>query len=241
VATELISNHVITIAHRGDPMGHLDNTMEAFESAVLAGADMIELDLRRCHDGMVVCLHDETLKTPWGIDRPVADMTWDEVGAVTVEGYRIPTFDEALAQIEIPLMVDFTMTDVVDDAVRSVREADAMARCLFVSGNFDALRQLRAQAPEARIGMTWMKRSVPGAEIIEALRPEYWNPPFQFVTPERVEAVHELGLLASTWTVDETYIMKSLKKAGVDAIVSNDIEKLRRFADAPLKKGWFRR
>ncbi len=222
-------------------MSHLDNTLEAFESAVRGKADMIELDLRRCMDGTVVCLHDETLKTPWRVDRPVAEMTWEEVGAITVEGYRIPTFAEALAEVEIPLMVDFTMTDVVNDAVRSVREADAMARCLFVSGNFDALRQLRSVAPEARIGMTWMKRSVPDQDIIEALRPEYWNPPFQFVTPERVAAVHELGLLASTWTVDETYIMRQLQKAGVDAIVSNDIEKLRRFADAPPKKGWFRR
>jgi glycerophosphoryl diester phosphodiesterase len=52
---------------------------------------------------------------------------------------------------------------------------------------------------------------------------------FTLVTPERVAAVHALGLKVSTWTVDERRDMRRVADAGVDAIVSNRIGVLRRF------------
>jgi glycerophosphoryl diester phosphodiesterase len=52
---------------------------------------------------------------------------------------------------------------------------------------------------------------------------------FQLITPERVTALHDLGLKVSTWTVDHRRDMAKVAAAGVDAIVSNRIAGLRRF------------
>ena len=49
---------------------------------------------------------------------------------------------------------------------------------------------------------------------------------FRLVTPERVAAVHGLGLKVSTWTVDKPRSMARVRAAGVDAIVSNRIDVL---------------
>ena len=39
-------------------MEHPENTIEAFEGAILAGADMVELDVRMTADHVPVVLHD---------------------------------------------------------------------------------------------------------------------------------------------------------------------------------------
>ena len=53
--------------------------MPAFEAAVLQGADMVELDLRRTRDGVIVVLHDPTLLRLWGIDRAVGDLDLTQI------------------------------------------------------------------------------------------------------------------------------------------------------------------
>ena len=81
---------VTAIAHRGDPVGHRENTLPAFAAAVGLGADMVELDLRRTRDGNIVCLHDQTLERLWGLDAPVGDLNLSAVQALGDGAVRIP-------------------------------------------------------------------------------------------------------------------------------------------------------
>jgi glycerophosphoryl diester phosphodiesterase len=217
----------LTIAHRGDPVAERENTLPAFTSAVREGADMVELDLRRTRDGEIVVLHDATLSRLWGDDRPVADLTLAAVREVGDGQRRIPTFREVLQQIDVPMMVDLN-AETVEGALDEVRQADAVARALFVTGNVTALRHLRRLAPEARIGLTWVAQEPPPAALLRELGAEYWNPMFRLVTPDRVAEVHRMGLKVSTWTVDKPRHMARVVAAGVDAIVSNRIRDLRR-------------
>lgn len=53
---------VLKIAHRGGAGLWPENTMEAFERAITAGADGIELDVHLSADGILVVHHDESLK-----------------------------------------------------------------------------------------------------------------------------------------------------------------------------------
>jgi glycerophosphoryl diester phosphodiesterase len=218
----------IAIAHRGDPVGERENTLGAFASAVRQGADMVEIDLRRTRDGEIVVLHDLTLARLWGLDRKVVDLDLAAVRDLGQDEVRIPTFHEVLDVVRVPLMVDFTGGEVVAGALGAARQAGAMDRSLFVTGNVKALRQLRELAPEARIGLTWVEADPPAPALLEELEAEYWNPMFRLVTPERVADVHRLGRKVSTWTVDKPRHMSRVIEAGVDAIVSNRIGELRR-------------
>lgn len=53
---------VLEIAHRGGAGLWPENTMEAFERAIAAGADGIELDVHLSADGVLAVHHDESLK-----------------------------------------------------------------------------------------------------------------------------------------------------------------------------------
>jgi glycerophosphoryl diester phosphodiesterase len=217
----------IAIAHRGDPVTERENTLPAFASAVREGADMVELDVRRTRDGEIVVLHDATLSRLWGDERKVADVDLASLREIGSGEMRIPTFGELLHQIDVPMMVDLN-AETVEGALAEVRQADAMTRALFVTGNVAALRHLRRLAPEARIGLTWVAQEPPPLALLQELGAEYWNPMFRLVTPDRVAEVHGIGLKVSAWTVDKPRHMARVVAAGVDAIVSNQIRQLRR-------------
>ncbi len=217
---------VVAIAHRGEPVGHRENTPAAFAAAVALGADMVEIDLRRTRDGEIVVLHDQSLLRLWGLDASVGDLDLDDVVALGVGDLRIPTLRDVLAEVVVPLMVDFTRREVVPGALEAVRAAGALDRSLFVTGNVEALRQLRALSAEARLGLTWTEGQDPPLPLLAELGAEYWNPMFGLVTPDGVAAVHAAGRRVSTWTVDDPADVVRMLDAGVDAVVSNRIAAL---------------
>jgi glycerophosphoryl diester phosphodiesterase len=94
--------HPMTVAaHRGDSYCFYENTMEAFEAAVRAGADMIETDVRMTKDGQLVLMHDASAKRTAGIDVVIAEMTLSDVKQLNVGSefhkLSVPTLDEFLA------------------------------------------------------------------------------------------------------------------------------------------------
>lgn len=101
--------------HRGARTVRPENTIPAFEYAIEAGADLLELDLGVTSDGVLVVHHDSVInKTictgPEG-ERAIHKLTLEQVkqfdcGSVRAEGFprqqlfpgtRIPTLDEVLA------------------------------------------------------------------------------------------------------------------------------------------------
>lgn len=90
------------IAHRGHSLGAPEQTMAAYEAAVRLGADMIEADVQRTRDGVLVMLHDTTLDRTTDGSGPVAGRTLAELAELDAgawfgdafRGERIPTLDQ---------------------------------------------------------------------------------------------------------------------------------------------------
>jgi glycerophosphoryl diester phosphodiesterase len=217
---------VAAIGHRGEPIGHRENTLPAFAAAVALGADWVEIDLRRTRDGAIVVLHDQTLERLWGLAASVGDVDLAEVVALGEGDVVIPTLADVLQAVTLPLMVDFTRREVVAGGLEAVQSVGALQRCLFVSGNVAALQQLRAASREARIGLTWLDGPEPPLALLHELRAEYWNPMFGLLSADGVAAAHRAGVRVSTWTVDSPADMTRVLEAGVDAVVSNRIAAL---------------
>ncbi len=76
----------LNFAHRGFSGQYPENTMLAFEKAVEAGADGIELDVQFSKDGKLVIMHDESLLRTAGIDGFVKDYTLEQLKAMDVSG-----------------------------------------------------------------------------------------------------------------------------------------------------------
>ena len=216
---------VLAIAHRGDPVGQRENTLEAFRAAVAAGADMIELDVRRTADGVPVVVHDATLDRIWGVARAVGALTADEVRA-----YGIPDLAEALGDIPatVQVMVDYEEREVAEPALEVVLAAGALDRCLFSGDCFDGHRAIKAWAGEARIAVTWTHDEPCPDALLDELAAEYWNPNGNVAARNRdqIERMHARGTKVSVWTIDRREDMQLVLDLGVDAVITNRVGEL---------------
>jgi glycerophosphoryl diester phosphodiesterase len=216
---------LLAVAHRGDPLSHRENTLAAFEAAVAAGADMIELDLRRTADGRTVVLHDVTLDRLWDLPRRVAELTHNEVCAL-----GIPDLAQALAAIPqgVQVMLDYEDEDVVEPALGDVVEADALGRVVFSGDCFAGHRRIRRLAPDARIAATWDTDAPCPDELLDELAAEFYNPSGNVLgrDPDAVERMHARGTQVSVWTIDERADMELFVALGVDAIITNRVATL---------------
>jgi glycerophosphoryl diester phosphodiesterase len=99
-------------AHRGLhslERGIAENTLEAFARAVFYGYG-IELDVRLSADQQVVVFHDDTLSRAAGIDKPVDQLTLEQLKELSLFGTagKIPLFKDVLRVVggKTPLIVE---------------------------------------------------------------------------------------------------------------------------------------
>jgi glycerophosphoryl diester phosphodiesterase len=226
----------LCIAHRGEPVGHRENTLASFAAAGAAGADMVELDCRLTRDGHVVVLHDPTLSRLWGRDERVTSLDLSEVSALGEGRQRIPTLAAAFEAVPLPVMVDVDDPDVMPATLRTVDQVGAFERSLF-AGDLEGLRWLRRARPDARIALSWGRWEPPSTELLDELRPEFFNPRFDLLDDDAVKSMHGRGIGISVWTVDEERVMRELIGRGVDAIISNRIGSLVKLLSAGTPGG----
>ena len=80
------------IAHRGASGRYPENTRLAFEKALEAGVDMIEIDCQLSADGHVVVFHDERLNRTAAARGAVKDKTLAQLRQLDIGGWRKPAF-----------------------------------------------------------------------------------------------------------------------------------------------------
>ena len=52
---------VIVVAHRADWRNYPENSLEAIQSSIDMGVDMLEIDVQRTQDGVLILMHDHDL------------------------------------------------------------------------------------------------------------------------------------------------------------------------------------
>jgi glycerophosphoryl diester phosphodiesterase len=216
----------LVIGHRGAPRAARENTIEAFEAAARAGADMVELDVRRTADGALVVHHDAVLGDGRVIvaTERAALPEWlpdlaDALVACTDAGMTI--------NIEIknsPRDPDFDPDDTVAAAVVAlVQQLDVRDRVLVSSFNRATIDLVRSNDP--RIPTGWLL--LPGSDAeavladVAAAGHAALHPHDTSVTAAAIAAAHDAGLVVNTWTVDDPDRMRVLAEWGIDGIVTN--------------------
>jgi len=212
----------LAIAHRGDPIGAVENTLDAVVAAVGLGADAIEVDVRLTRDGTVVLHHDTDLQRLWKHPAAIARTAFAELRRLAP---RVPTLDEALDAVRdtgTPLVLDVADADVALAAYAVAERAGALDR-LWFCGDAVALAAVRARDESIALMLTWEKVRGPGERTLEATRPTFFNPFHRLVSRGSVRAWHEHGVKVCAWTVDDPGRLARLTEWGIDAIISNNV------------------
>lgn len=143
---------VAVIAHRGEHLHHPENTLPAIRAAIDAGAGYVELDVRTSLDGALVLSHNATVDARTNGKGAVRQLTLAQLRALDAGGgERIPTFDEALAEIgrKCGLYLDWKDADAAS-LLAPLRRHDMLSRTV-VYGSVPKLEELQRLEPRLRV------------------------------------------------------------------------------------------
>jgi glycerophosphoryl diester phosphodiesterase len=241
----------LVIAHRGCSAIAPENTLPAFERALAAGADLVELDYHHSKDGALVVLHDYTLDRTteatnrWGgkglkiADRPLADLRELQAGLwfkPPHPGVSLPTLDEAL---------DVIQRSGVTLIERKAGDAAACAKLLRARGlinhvvvqafDWDYLRDFRRLEPNQILGALGPPSTRNGKKVEKMekfLNPVWLDEIKSFgaqavvwnkqVDAATVKAAHERGLKVWVYTINDEATARQLLVMGVDGIITDN-------------------
>jgi len=159
---------VLVVAHQGGESLRPSNTMEAFRHGVDLGVDVLDTDLHRTADGVLVLIHDETVDRTSNGTGAVRDLTIAELRQLDF-GYRftpiddegdgagshpwrdrglgIVTVDELFAEFgtEVRYGIEIKQTvpeaaDELCDAITAAGLVDHVLVSSFAQSNMDAFR-----------------------------------------------------------------------------------------------------
>lgn len=243
----LTGSRPFAIAHRGSRTLWPENTMHAFAGAVALGYGWLETDLHLTADGVVVCIHDDTLDRTTDGSGPVWDRRWEEVRALDA-GYRlgidgdhpfrgqgigIPSLEEVVTTFpDVRLIVDLKQDGLEGPLTDLVDRLDLWDR--LIVGSFGGERLVRfRRRTDGRVATStgptetlraWRaarRRSrVPDVPADAVQVPRSYRG-LRVVTPKTVDGFHRGGLDVHVWTVNEAAEMHRLLDWGVDGIITD--------------------
>ena len=158
----------VVIAHRGASHYHRENTLEAFEAAVVMQAEMVEFDVRRTADGVLVIHHDHDVA-----GEKIQDMTRAELQEKSgAAGYSIPTLTEVLEFCAGKVAVDIELKETgYEEQVLETALGALEAELFLVSSVHDAaIRKVKDLRPDLRTGLILSSR--PRWQLMTKLYPE---------------------------------------------------------------------
>jgi len=134
------------IAHRGASAYAKENTLAAFEMAIALGASMIEFDIRRTKDRVLIAYHDADLN-----QRPIRKMTYAELQAVDPD---IPTLDQVLTLCKGRIQLDVELKEVRYEPAVVERLLSGFPPDDFVITSFHpaALKNVKRHYPDIKTG-----------------------------------------------------------------------------------------
>lgn len=219
---------------RGRGVKVAENTLGAFDAAIAAGADGIELDVRLAKDGAVVVVHDDTLTrvTRGAHTARVDALTSAELRTVTLPGAQhVPTLDEVLVwserhqcRMNVELKYDGRATELAAAAAQVVTAHGSPARLLFSSFDLATVVELAERLEGALVG--WLSDAPVTISAVDGVLAERnivaIHPKHSLLNATTLAALRRRFAIVNTWTVNDSQRAVELARLGVDAIITDD-------------------
>ena len=232
-------------AHRGASGYMPENTLMAFQKAVEMEADGIELDIQMSKDGEIVVIHDELINRTSDGKGLVKDYTFEELRRFNYNkkfpeaGHAdIPLMKEVFELIKpTPLTINIELKTgaldydgIEEKIVRMTHEFDMNDRVIYSSFNHYSIQKIQSIDSSAKTAFLYSDGYMNMPEYaklshVDALHPWFYNLRY----PGFMEEAHNNGLEVNVWTVNKDYEIRACMEYGVDAIITNYPDKVRRF------------
>lgn len=215
-----------------------ENTLEAFELALAAGADYLESDIQVTKDHVPVLFHDGDLTRLVGKRTKVSNLTLSQVTQIELpHSGKIPTLEEALIAFpEAKFNLDLKTPLAESVGVQTILKLKAQNRVL-VSSFSDASRKralatsptpLATSAGSTKVLLSYLlaraglEKSLAKELVgIDALQIPIKHYGIDFTHPKFLGQILPLGVEIHYWTINEPKTMVELYSLGAHGIVTD--------------------
>lgn len=224
-------------AHRGFSGKYPENTLLAFEKAVEAGAQGIELDVQLTKDGEIVIIHDETIDRTTDGKGEVVSYTYEELKKFDASyiyrgqmGFnKIPTLREYFELIkDTDIITNIELKTGINEYLGiekkvwdMICEYNLADRVIISSFNHYSILRMKAIAPKIKCGLlseTWI---IDAGKYTRNLGVECYHPHFTNMTKEIVKEIKAQGIEINTFTVNKEKDIRDMIEKGIDIVIGN--------------------
>lgn len=135
--------YVTVVAHRGDWRNAPENSLQAFQNCIDMGVDMIEIDIHKTKDGVLVLMHDDTLDRCTNGKGKISEHTYAEIqklglrsqhGAWTTR-HKVPTLEEVLNLCKGKILINIDKGyDYFQDVLALTEKTGTTSQVIIKSG-----------------------------------------------------------------------------------------------------------
>ncbi len=229
--------------HRGSAGTHPENTMISFKEAARVGADGIELDIQMTKDGVIVIIHDETVKrTTNGKNKGwVKDYTLKEIKKMDVS-YKfkdkygiceIPTLEELFVWAksnQLLINVEFktglvSYKGIEEKTLKMINDYRLEERIVLSSFNHSTLVKCRQLSSSIDLAILYMEGLYEPWNYAKRLHTNGIHPYHQTINKEIVDESKRNGIAVRPFTINDEQKMKQFIDFGCSAIITDHPKK----------------
>lgn len=240
---------VRVLAHRGLATSSDENTIQAFQDALLSGADYIESDIQVTSDGVPVLFHDDDLLRVANRSERIDELTLEQLQQISMPGGgRIPTLEQALVELpDARFNLDFKVARAISPAVTVINQLEAQNRVLVAS--FSETRrksaceqlagEIASSAGSIRVVWLFLAHQIRFdrlfgliAKPVSALQLPTKVAFMRFAKRSFIRRAHKHGLEVHFWTINSAEEMSELILMGADGLVTDRADLARQISDS---------
>ncbi len=231
IAQEMFITTQIT-AHRGGAAYAPENTLAALTAAIEMKSDYAEIDVQETKDGVVVLLHDSSLKRTTGYNKYIWDVNYNEVIKLDAgskfgrkfAGEKIPSLDEVIKfckgkiNLNIEIKSNGHNENIVVRVLNVIKENEAESHCVITSMDYSLLSAVKEIEPNIRTGYILKMAYGDFENRVDA---DFLSIKHTYATKKVIAAAHNCGKEVHVWTVNSRSDIERMKLLDVDNIITD--------------------
>lgn len=240
-------NIVVNYAHRGASGYYPENTMLAFKKAVELGCDGVETDVQMTSDGELVLIHDEKVDRTTDGTGFVKDYSLKALSKLSAGSWfnkeyvseTIPRVEELLAFAkDTNITINFEVkTGIVaypgieEKLIELINRYSMKNNVILSSFNHYSMVNCKEVDKEIKTGLLYMEGLYKPEVYCKYVGADAIHPYFYAVNSLIVKAAKRKGIKVNPFTVNEEAEMLKLIHIGVDGIITNFPDKLKKLLE----------
>ncbi|MCM0650814.1 glycerophosphodiester phosphodiesterase [Clostridium swellfunianum] len=234
----------LNYAHRGASGYYPENTMLAFQKAVEMGCEGIETDVQLTKDGVLVLCHDELVDRTTDGKGLISEINYKDIEKLDAaklwggrfKDVKIPTLEELLGYVKNKdIVVNLELKNSIIDyknleklVIDMIDKYNLKEKVIISSFNHYSILRCKAIDCTLKLGLLYSCRIFQPGKYASELGVSAVHPLFYSLDETTVREIKEHKLAINTYTVNDEKYMRELIKLGIDGIITNYPDKLKK-------------